>query len=354
MGWSKFGDEFALHRKVRPLSDAAFRLHVTAIIHATRDSTNGAVDAEFIRDLPRVRGTKKIIAELVNSGVWDEVEGGWEIHDYLDYNFSADQAERHREKSRERQRRKRERDLVTKGFGPTHDEETPRHAVTGDVTHDVTDGVSHEPPSPSPSPYPYPYPHLTYGEVGRKDLSDRPLPDDWRPNDKHAQTAAEHDLDLDDLEATFRNHARDENRRAKNWNLAFTAWIKKRIELNTIDRSTADFDAFWAVYPRRAGKGNARTAWTKALRKTDAQTLIRAAQSLRDDPNREDQYTPLATTWLNGERWEDDPLPARSTRSADPRGDLLRQAMEKAVAEEAAREISPDPFAAYAHLEGSA
>ena len=194
-------------------------------------------------------------------------------------------------------------------------------------------------------------------------MSDRPLPDDWRPNDNHTRRAHEAGLDLDDLEAAFRDHAREQNRRAKNWNSAFTAWITKAIEFESIDRTTAEFDAFWDAYPRKVGKGDARTAWTKALRKTDAQTLIHAAQALRDDPNLpEERYIPHPTTWLNAERWEDGPLPELTTRAADPSGDVLKRAMAKAkaddAAEEAARNAVPElegsPFAAYAHLGGPA
>mgnify|MGYP000116654668 CR=1 FL=1 len=41
------------------------------------------------------------------------------------------------------------------------------------------------------------------------------------------------------------------------------------------------------------------------------ETITAGAARFRDDPNREEKYTPLAATWLNGERWEDGPLPER-------------------------------------------
>jgi hypothetical protein len=68
-----------------------------------------------------------------------------------------------------------------------------------------------------------------------------------------------------------------------------------------------EFDEFWANYPRREGKGYARTAWAKALKKTDAATLIKeagafAARSMGSDP----KFIPLPATWLNGERWADE------------------------------------------------
>lgn len=74
------------------------------------------------------------------------------------------------------------------------------------------------------------------------------------------------------------------------------------------------FDEFWQVYPRKAGKAAAKTAWVKATEKQDPDLLISAAKTYRDDPNREDGFTAHASTWLNQERWEDEPLPRRGTQ----------------------------------------
>lgn len=78
----------------------------------------------------------------------------------------------------------------------------------------------------------------------------------------------------------------------------------------------ADFDRFWRAYPRKQGKGHARRAWGSAVRKADPSDIITGAARYRDDPNREQEFTALPTTWLNGERWLDEPLPARSSRSS--------------------------------------
>jgi hypothetical protein len=67
------------------------------------------------------------------------------------------------------------------------------------------------------------------------------------------------------------------------------------------------FDEFWAAYPRKTDKANARKAWDKAVKKTPGRTMILAAAALaaaRPDP----KYTAHPSTWLNGERWEDQPL----------------------------------------------
>lgn len=67
------------------------------------------------------------------------------------------------------------------------------------------------------------------------------------------------------------------------------------------------FDEFWAAYPRKTDKGNARKAWDKAVKKTDAQTIIAAAVALAaSKPDL--KFTAHPSTWLNGERWDDQPL----------------------------------------------
>lgn len=70
------------------------------------------------------------------------------------------------------------------------------------------------------------------------------------------------------------------------------------------------FDAFWAAYPRKVSKGHARKAWAAAIRKTSAVEIIRAVAEARWP--REPKFIPHPATWLNGERWNDRDIGARS------------------------------------------
>lgn len=72
------------------------------------------------------------------------------------------------------------------------------------------------------------------------------------------------------------------------------------------------FNAFWEVYPRKEGKGKARVAWTKAIRKVKVETIMSGAIRYRDDRNRAPGFTAHPATWLNDERWDDAPLPKRT------------------------------------------
>jgi len=79
------------------------------------------------------------------------------------------------------------------------------------------------------------------------------------------------------------------------------------------DEGEAVFAAFWDTYPRREGKGAARAAFTKAVAKAGPHRVLAGAARLRDDPNLPTDRTkiPHPATWLNQERWDDDPLPPR-------------------------------------------
>lgn len=82
---------------------------------------------------------------------------------------------------------------------------------------------------------------------------------------------------------------------------------KTRKEKNTA--ADAAFTTFWETYPRRAAKGDARKAFTNAMKKTSAADIIAGAARFRDDPNRQPQFTPHPATWLNRESWNDEPIP---------------------------------------------
>jgi hypothetical protein len=84
---------------------------------------------------------------------------------------------------------------------------------------------------------------------------------------------------------------------------------------NRIQNTEIDFDAFWSVYPRKHGKQAAIRAWLTAIKKVEPQVIVEAAKRYADDPNRVDQFTAHASTWLNQGRWEDAPLPNRVSRA---------------------------------------
>lgn len=84
---------------------------------------------------------------------------------------------------------------------------------------------------------------------------------------------------------------------------------------NTEDK---EFDEWYAEYPRKEGKGQARKAYRAARKKTDQSALVAGVARLVAQ-RLERQFTPLPATWLNGERWLDD-LPTPTGPAADEWG----------------------------------
>ena len=76
---------------------------------------------------------------------------------------------------------------------------------------------------------------------------------------------------------------------------------------------SAEFNVFWAAYPRKVGKGDARKAFTVAIRKTTIDVMLRALSWQRNQPQwtkDHGQYIPYAGGWLRSERWDDEPFHA--------------------------------------------
>lgn len=85
MPYLNLDDNYADHTKVDNLSDAAFRLHTAALCHCAKQLTDGFVDdLKVERLVPRFK--RPSLAELEKSGMWIRGDGGWWIHDYLQWN----------------------------------------------------------------------------------------------------------------------------------------------------------------------------------------------------------------------------------------------------------------------------
>lgn len=93
------------------------------------------------------------------------------------------------------------------------------------------------------------------------------------------------------------------------------------------------FVDFWNVYPLKVGKGAAIKAFEKASRRTDAEIIIRGALRYKSDPNRVQGYTAHAATWLNAQRWLDEPLPPRNLSFVEVKEKELQEARIKAERE---------------------
>jgi hypothetical protein len=138
MAWARLDDSFFDHPKIECLSDRAFRAYIGGICLANRYLTDGLLTERQMLKLAR----KQIRKELIDSGLWEPVDAcnetaGVRIHDFAEYNRTAEEVKAERQRNAERQKRWREE---------------RRNGVTNGVTDAVTDGVSNAAPTrPDPS-----------------------------------------------------------------------------------------------------------------------------------------------------------------------------------------------------------
>jgi hypothetical protein len=88
--------------------------------------------------------------------------------------------------------------------------------------------------------------------------------------------------------------------------------IDKDKELKPLAIASPLFDEFWQLWPRREGKANAVKAWQKATKKISESDLVEKARAYVTSPTLpQAQFVPHAATWLNGERYNDEPEPPK-------------------------------------------
>lgn len=188
MSWVRLDDGFAGHRKVLPLSDAAFRLEVAAICWCNQHANDGYLAAADVRLLCGYLSdpgqAKAAVLELVAAGLWDATDTGHRLHDYDKYQPSAQERRASNEAAAERMRKYRER-RHPKPAEPQHPApEQPGYAVTVTPGYAVTSReVLSSRPDPGPIPArPDPDPDPVFEEIPRAPArSPSPEPEDYRP-----------------------------------------------------------------------------------------------------------------------------------------------------------------------------
>ncbi|WP_051338599.1 hypothetical protein [Streptomyces flavidovirens] len=153
MPWVRLDDRFPSHRKVALLSDRAFRLYVSALCWSSENLTEGKILDRELTLVARVRNTKSAATELEAAKLWDRVDDGWMIHDFLEYNPDRAKVKADREANAARQQAYRERKKAEQE-AKRNAEKIKRNGVTDPSRNASRNGGSNDTPSPPPSPTP--------------------------------------------------------------------------------------------------------------------------------------------------------------------------------------------------------
>jgi|SRR5215471_385582 len=100
MGWVRLEDGIGEHPKLAAVDDHAFALYVCGLAYCNRNLTDGFIPTAVGLTLRHSGKTKQAIVALETARLWQAVDGGWRVHDYLDYQPSKQQVELSRGKVR--------------------------------------------------------------------------------------------------------------------------------------------------------------------------------------------------------------------------------------------------------------
>lgn len=249
------------HPKIAPLSDKAFRVLVTTWAWCSRHKTDGLVPSAVWKK----RASAKVQAELQAAGLVDNFEGHVLMHDYLRHQRSAEEIEEQRESKQ-----------IAGRIG-NHKRWHVGQGIVDPTCEFCVDGGS---------------------QMGSQDRSHlRSQGDVAEASQDRSQNGRKTSPDTD----TYTEKKEEPSLRSGSPARA---------------RGVTDelFEEFWSAYPRKVGKAGARKAWPKACKKLEAARLVKAADywtGLWENAGTEAQFIPHPATWLNGERWNDEPPVAR-------------------------------------------
>lgn len=157
--WFKVDDSLATHPKVLEAGNAAMGLWVRAGAWCAQQLTDGFVSAAAVSML----GTREEADALVAADLWDEVEGGFQFHQWDERQPSRADAEERREADRQRKAAWRAA-KAAKREASQHQSQRDANVTPFDVTEDETTE------SALPVPVPVPVPNKSVVSEDRPDV----------------------------------------------------------------------------------------------------------------------------------------------------------------------------------------
>lgn len=145
MAWVKLDDQFTDHPKVIEAGPMASWLFVCGLTYCARLLTDGFIPSGQVRKLADLDGAPDLATHLVTVGLWERCEGGFLVHDYLEYQPSAEKVKAERAATAKRQADWRARHAG----GDTIGQDPLAPLSPNGVSNAVTNG--HVTPAPYPS-----------------------------------------------------------------------------------------------------------------------------------------------------------------------------------------------------------
>lgn len=95
MAWTRIDDKFYENAKILDAGPLGAHLYIAGLIHCNVKRTDGFIADCFIAGIGGdAFDSKRFAKKLVENKLWDRVEGGYQVHDFLSFNKSKEEIER--------------------------------------------------------------------------------------------------------------------------------------------------------------------------------------------------------------------------------------------------------------------
>lgn len=252
---------------IRRAGPAAELLYIRSLTYSKRTQSDGFLpdyDMPVISvGLPQVRES---IDALVDRELWLATDGGWQIRSWRRWNEAHQDAADKRKRAADRQRRNRER-------------KTAQAAASAADSEAEGDQASTEPREA----------RTTESSLSALQIAPEPVTRDVRVTSQPCHSPKR----------------REEKTREEKT----TTSLPQRRAARTRATADAEFDEFYAAYPKRKEKPAAIKAYRAAIKAgATPQQIITAATVYAGERFGQDaRYTKLPATWLNKGCWADEP-----------------------------------------------
>lgn len=155
MSWVKLDDQARHHRKILAVGPTAAWLWACGLMYCnSQKARDGFIPAEAVQILYPVPNWKREIPKLVSAGLWEEVSGGYVIHDYHEYQPTVDDAAALSEKRAAAGRLGGMRRAERQSAPPPSSKQTPKQVASVCLEANAKQNEARPDPDPDPDPGP--------------------------------------------------------------------------------------------------------------------------------------------------------------------------------------------------------
>lgn len=233
MTWAKIDDQLAFHPKAVQAGNEALGMWVRAMSYSCQMLTGGFI----AKDMAVAFGGVKVAQRLVDARLWHEVDGGYQFHDWDEYQPCAETEKAKREQTKAARSQAGKAGAKARWNGKDKPEPMANDMANGmakPMAKPMANAWQNDAPEPEPEPEGL-YLGLSHippdgGKQGKKTK----LNPDWQPDETlraWTRTLAPA-LDIDFERGKFVDWFHQTGKAYGDWNATWRNWVRRAVENN--------------------------------------------------------------------------------------------------------------------------